>query len=260
MIIHIFAALFCYFCHLNSQFMQIKTTGIVLHSIKYSDSASIVTIYTRHFGRISYMVHGINKKKSVCRAALMQPLSIVDMDVFHSPGKDLQRIKDVRIAYLFTGIPFDPIKNAVALFLAEMLFRTLLQSEPDESTFLFLENSIQQFDCCEEGTANFHLVFLLKLSRYLGFEPNQDETSITYFDMMNGVFLSQKPLHPHFLQQEIASDLFNLLHSDYSNMHKLHYSRQRRMKILEGLIEYYKLHVPDFRSLHSLAVLQSLFD
>lgn len=240
--------------------MQEKTTGIVLHSIKYSDSASIVTIYTRLFGRVSYMVHGANKKKSACRAALMQPLSIVEMDVFHSVGKDLQRIKDMRIGYPFTGIPFDPVKNAVALFLSEMLFRTLRQSEPDDSVFLFLENSIQQLDCGEVGMANFHLVFLMRLTRYLGFEPNSDEANVRYFDLLNGVFLREKPQNAHFLDQELTADFLSLLHTDYSNMDMLHLSRIKRTKLLEGLVEYYKLHIPDFKVLHSLAVLHSLFD
>lgn len=240
--------------------MQEKTTGIVLHSIKYSDSASIVTVYTRLFGRVSYMVHGVNKKKSVCRAALMQPLSIVEMDVFHSTGKDLQRIKDMRIGYPFTGIPYDPIKNAVALFLSEMLFRTLRQTEPDESIFLFLENSIQQLDCSEAGMANFHLIFLMKLTRYLGFEPNKDEASVRYFDLLNGVFLREKPQHAHVLDEEFTDDFLSLLQADYSNMESLHLSRYKRTKLLESLVEYYKLHIPDFKVLHSLAVLHSLFD
>ena len=128
--------------------MQEKTSGIVLHSIKYSDSATIVTIYTSQFGRVSYMVHGANKKKSVFRSAFLQPLSIVELDVVHLPGKDLQRVKDVRIAYPFTRVPFDPIKNSLALFLSEVLFRTLRQTEPDESLFLFLDNSIFNSNFC----------------------------------------------------------------------------------------------------------------
>jgi DNA repair protein RecO (recombination protein O) len=240
--------------------MQEKTTGIVLHSIKYSDSATIVTIYTSQFGRVSYMVHGVNKKKSAFRSAFLQPLSIVELDVVHLPGKDLQRVKDVRIAYLFTGVPFNPIKNSLALFLSEVLFRTLRQTEPDESLFLFLDNSIQQLDCCETGLPNFHLVFLLKLSRYLGFEPNEDEESAIYFDLMNGVFTRNKPQHIHYLLQDATIDLKALLHADYSNMHELIYSRQNRLKLLESMIEYYRLHIPDFMGLHSLAVLQSLFD
>jgi len=240
--------------------MQVKTTGIVLHSIKFSDSATIVTMYTRQFGRVSYMVHGVNKKKSVFRTAYLQPLSILEMDVFHTPGKDIQRIKDIQIGYPFTGIPFDPVKNAVALFISEMLFRTLRQTEPDESVFLFLENSIQQLDCCEDGIANFHLLFLIKLTRYLGFEPNSDEEKTTYFDLMNGVFKKEKPLHLHFLMPDDSADFAALLHADYSSMQLMNFSRSKRLKLLESMVEYYRLHIPDFHGLHSLEVLQSLFD
>lgn len=240
--------------------MQIKTTGIVLHSIKHTDSSTIITIYTRQFGRVSYMAYGVNKKKSVCRAALIQPLSILEMDVFHIPGKDIQRIKDLKMECLFTSIPFNPIKNSVALFLSEILFRTLRQTEPDENLFLFLENSIQQLDCCEEGIANFHLVFLIKLSRYLGFEPNMEDNNGKYFDLMNGVFLKDKPLHVHFLLPETTTNFVTLLQTDYTNMHKLILTREKRANLLKSLVEYYRLHIPEFHSLHSLAVLQSLFD
>lgn len=148
--------------------MLTKTNGIVLHSIKHNDSSTIITVYTQQFGRVSYLVHGANKKKSVVRASYLQPLSLVEMDVSHIPGKDIQRIKDIRMLHLFTGIPFDAVKNSLAIFISELLFRTLRQTEPDESLFLFLENSILQLDYCEQGIANFHLVFLIKLTRYLG--------------------------------------------------------------------------------------------
>jgi DNA repair protein RecO (recombination protein O) len=240
--------------------MQIKTNGIVLHSIKHTDSSTIITVYTQHFGRVSYLVHGANKKKSVVRSAFLQPLSIVDMDVFHTPGKDIQRIKDIRMEHQFTGIPFNPVKNSLALFISEMLFRTLRQSDPDESLFLFLENSILQLDCCEMGLANFHLVFLLKLTRYLGFEPNADDEHTNYFDLMNGVFQREKPLHAHYLLPEVSSYFNEVLNADYSDMAKLTFPRSTRIKLLEAMIEYYRLHIPEFHGLHSLAVLQSLFD
>ncbi|MDD4971459.1 MAG: DNA repair protein RecO [Paludibacter sp.] len=240
--------------------MQVKTSGIVLHSIKYSDSANIITVYTRLFGRASYMVHGANKKKSANRAAILQPLSIVEMDVVHTPGKNIQRLKEMRMEQPFTGIPYNPVKNSLALFLSELLYRTLRQTEPDDSLYLFLENSILQLDCCETGISNFHLVFLLKLTRYLGFEPNQDEAQVNYFDLMNGVFLREKPLHAHFVLPEVTSDFIRVLNADYANMHNLAFTRARRANLLQSIVEYYQLHIPDFHGLHSLAVLQSLFD
>jgi len=240
--------------------MQAKTSGIVLHTIKYTDSTTIITVYTREFGKVSYMVHGINKKKSVNPAAFLQPLSLIEMDVYHIPGKNIQRSKEIRMEHPFTGIPFDPVKNALALFLSEVLYRTLRQTEPDDSLFLFLENSILQLDYSETGISNFHLVFLLKLTRYLGFEPNQDDGKVNYFDLMNGVFLNEKPLHVNFTLPEISADLIRTLNADYATMHNLSFSRARRANLLQSLVEYYQLHIPDFHGLYSLPVLQSLFD
>lgn len=240
--------------------MQVKTTGIVLHSIKHGDSSIIITVYTEQFGRVAYMIHGANKKKSVVRSALIQPLSIVEMDVFHSPGKDIQRIKDIRMKYQFNGIPIHPVKNSLALFVSEMLYRVLRQTEPDERLFLFLENSIQQLDHCDVGLANFHLVFLLKLTRYLGFEPNADSDHSKYFDLMNGIFQLEKPLHTHYLLPEPTNYFAEVLEADYSTMQNLAFSRAVRMQLLESIIEYYRLHIPEFKGLNSLSILQSLFD
>jgi len=172
--------------------MQSKTSGIILSTIKYSDSATIATVYTEQFGRISYMVYAINKKKSGSRAALLQPLTIVEMEVKHIPGKEIQQIKEMRIGHAFNSIPFSPIKNSIALFIAEILYKSLRQSEPDDNLYNFLENSILQLDMSQDGIHNFHLVFLQKLTRYLGFEPNE-EVEGKYFDLINGVFLTESP-------------------------------------------------------------------
>ncbi len=240
--------------------MLIKTNGIVLHSLKYTDSSTIVTIYTNQFGRTSYMVHGVNKKKSKFRAAFLQPLSVVELDVYHTPGKDIQNIKDIRVYYPFTGIPFHPVKNSLALFVSEVLFRALKQTEADENLYHFLENSVQVLDCCEEGLANFHLVFLMKLSRYLGFEPNGESAEDKHFDLMNGIFIKEKPLHTHFLLPEATANFLQIMQSDYLNMQTIKLTRDQRLKLVEILIEYYKLHIPDFHGLNSLPVLHALFD
>jgi DNA repair protein RecO (recombination protein O) len=239
--------------------MQIRTTGIILHATKYNDSAAIVTVYTRQLGRVSYLVYGANKKKSVCRNALLQPLSIVELDVSHNHLKDIQQIREMWMDHQFTSIPFHPVKNSVALFLSEILFKTLRQSVPDENLYLFIENSILQLDYSEKGIQNFHLVFLLKLTRYLGFEPNVEKGG-KYFDLMNGVFQEEKPLHIHFLLPEVTVQFSILLETDYQTMEKLVLTRECRSDLLKSMIEYYHLHLPEFHTIHSLSVLQSLFD
>jgi len=206
------------------------------------------------------MVYGINKKKSSCRAALLQPLSLVEIDSNHLNSKKIQSIKDIRITYQATGIPFNPLKNALALFISEILFRILKETEPNEHLFSFLENSIRILDCCDVGLANFHLVFLCKLTRHLGFEPNKEELNGKYFDLINGVFTKNTPNHTHYMKAEITAYFDKLLSSDYSNMNELTISRVNRIKILEGLIDYYRLHIPNFLGVNSLEVLKTLFD
>ena len=240
--------------------MQIKTTGIVLNATKYSDTAIIVAVYTQQFGRSSYMVYGINKKKSAFRPAFLQPLTLVEMDVYHTPGKEIHRIKDIRITSPFKGIPFHPVRNSLALFITEVLSRALQQSEPDEQLFDFLENAIQTLDTCERGLANFHLVFMLKLAHYMGFEPNHEGNDEKYFDLMNGIFATIKPVHPHFLSAELTALFIQLSSVDFSDMDNVVLSRDLRYKMLESLVEYYKLHLPDFRAVNSLSVLHDLFE
>lgn len=220
----------------------------------------IITVYTLEFGRVSYLVHGVDKKKSATRSAFFQPLSVVNMEVTHQPAKELQYIKEIRLNYVFTSIPYNPIKNSIALFLSEVLYRTLRRVEVDERLYFFLENSIETFDSSTEGVSNFHLIFLIKLSRYLGFEPNRDENNHLYFDLMNGVFQKEKPHHVHYLLPEDAALFEQCLQTDFDAMQHLKLTRQQRVKLLESIVAYYRLHVPDFHGLKSLEVLKNLFD
>jgi DNA repair protein RecO (recombination protein O) len=206
------------------------------------------------------MVYGANKKKSKFRSAFLQPLSIVEMDVQHIPGKDIQSVKDVRIRFPFTGIPFDPVKNSLAIFMAEVLYRSLKRADSDENMFDFIEKSVEALDCCEHGLSNFHIVFLLGLTRFLGFDPNKSNSGLAYFDLMNGEFCAQRPMHNHFLLPEMTSVFSFSLEMDYLTMGNLRLNRDIRYKLIESVIEYYRLHVPDFYGLNSLAVLHTLFD
>jgi len=237
-----------------------KTNGIILHSLKYSDSANIVTIFTSEFGRVVYMVHGANKKKSKCRNAFLQALTILNMDVYHSPNKTIQSIKDIRIAFPLTGIPNHPIKNSLALFISELLYKCIKQTVADENMYYFLENSIQALDCCEEGLANFHLVFLLKLTRYLGFEPNMEDKQFKYFDLMNGVVTTSKTIHNHYLTPEATENFVRIMQADFTNLKTISLHRDERYELLENIIEYYKLHLTDFYGLNSLPIFHALFD
>lgn len=240
--------------------MLTKTSGIVLHTLKHSDSSSIATIYTESFGRMSYMVYGVGKKRSVCKSSFMQPLTLVEMDVSHQNTKDIQRIKDIKITYPYHNIPVHAVKNALALFLSELLFRCLRQAESDEHLFDFLQRSLQHLDRCDEGYANFHLVFMVQLMRYLGFEPHTNYTEGSYFDLLNGEFKQRQPAHVHFLPVSDAQKLGRLFQCNFNTMQNLTLSREDRNCLLNHLLVYYRLHIPEFGTLQSVDVLHTLFD
>jgi DNA repair protein RecO (recombination protein O) len=240
--------------------MLYKTKGIVLHAVKYSDTAWIVTVYTEQFGRESYMVYGVNKKKSVFRAAYLHPLTQVEMNVSHSPGKEIHQIKDVQITIPHNEISSHPVKNAIALFLSELLFKTLRVAEPDTQLYDFLENSALVLEHSEIGIANFHLLFMVSLTRYLGFTPSSENMETGVFDLMNGIFTNERPQHTHYLSTEDSRYLAILLKTPFSEMHNLSLDRNLRNKLIDHLLTYYRLHVTGFNGVQSIDVLRSLFD
>lgn len=233
--------------------------AIVLNALKYGDSAYVITVYSLSWGRLSCILYG-GKKKGQSKA-LIQPMSIIEITLASiSHKRELQTIKEIRILYPFSSVPFHPLKNPVALFLSELLYKVLRSNESDDSAFAFLSNSIQQLDQLDTGLADFHLVFMMKLTRYLGFEPNRENSAYRYFDLMNGVFQARRPEHIHFLADSEADNIMRLLETGYGTPVYQGMNRQRRGILLDHLIEYYSLHIPDFHKMLSLPVLKSLFD
>lgn len=241
--------------------MLVKTKGIILHTIAYNDSYSIIHVYTEAFGRASYFVPRRKGKKTTLSKALFIPLSVLEMEVEHLNKRDIHRIKETRISFPQTDIYCNPVKNIMALFLAEVLFRVVKDTEPDPPLFNFLNSSIQLLEITEEGVANFHIVFLLRLLTYLGIYPNTEENKVkSYFDMLNGVFVSSTPVHRHFLNREESETFGRLLRISFENMSLYSFSRKERVAIINRIIEYYRLHMPEFPEIKSISVMQSLFD
>lgn len=241
--------------------MHVKTKGIVLHQVKYSDSSVIVNIYTQQFGRMSFMVRGVNRKKSSLRMALLQPLSVVEIDFMHHTKNSIHYLKELRMVQPFFDIPFNPVKNSLAIFVAEILHKSLKHTEQDEFLYHFLEKTVFDLDKTESGLGNFHLYFLLKFSEYLGFSPNTEQMETAhFFDLQNGVFERFQPNHFHFLQEDALQSFKVLMAINTGNLNSLSLSKNKRTELLNGLIEYYKLHLSDFQSIRSLEVLHHLWN
>ena len=242
--------------------MLCKTRGIVLHSIPYNDKYSIIYMYTEAFGRASYLVARSRGKKSSVSKALFMPLSVVEMEVEHLNKRDLHRIRETKLCYPLTEVFCNPVKNILALFLSEILFRVVKETEPDPRLFEYLFESIQLLELSDKGVANFHLVFLMRLSRFLGLYPNlEDYHGGDYFDLQNACFTPLRPqLHSDYIAPEEAARLTRLMRMNYETMHLFAMSRMERARCLTIMNEYYRLHLPDFPVLKSLEVLKELFD
>lgn len=238
-----------------------KTSGIVLQSIPYNDKMSIVHIYTERYGCVSYALPVGTGRQARQMRVLLQPLSILSLDVENRPGRDIQKIKEARVLVPTQRIYLDPVKNVVALFLAEVLSEVIREPDPNPALFAYLLQSIELLDMMEEGKANFHICFLLQLSGYLGFFPNTESYERGYcFDMLGGVFTGRHPAHPYVLEGDEALFFMQLMRMDFSNLHLFRFNRTERMQVLERILLYFRLHHPGVSELRSLEVLKAIFD
>ena len=239
-----------------------KIRGIVLHSLKYSDDSNIVDIFTEPYGRLSYLVRVVRTKKRGSAGALFMPLSMVEFEADYKPTRSLYHLRDPKQLYVFSSLPYDTYKSSIALFLSEFLYRALRQEGENLPLYTYLYSSIQWLDTCERNFANFHLVFLMRLSRFLGFFPNLEDYRPGYsFDMVNACFVLPAYGRTNLLlSPEESSQLRQLMRMNFDTMHLFALTRAQRMRCLEVIIQYYRIHIPDFPEMKSLAVLKELFD
>ena len=240
---------------------MIETTrGIVLHYNRYNDDSAIVDIFTLSRGSVSFLVRDRRgQRKGGLHATLLRPLNIVELVFDYRPSASLQKIQEVHIAHCYTSLPYNPIKETVALFLSEFLHNALRNEVKNEDLYHYILYSLQWYDATNEGLANFHVAFLIRLTHYLGFWPNIDiKNMLPFFDLKDSIATETEPSHNFFLPGEEAARLPLFLRINIRNMHSFRLNRSQRNRILDVLTSYYKLHVPEFRDLRSLAVLREL--
>lgn len=236
-----------------------KLDGIVLRTLKYSDNLLIADIYTRSRGRLSFLLPVSHSKRARVRSVLFQPLANITFTSSVKKGR-LSHISSAQPSSMYSSIPYNAVKSSIALFLAELLTYSLRDEDGDEATYNFLLTSLALFDNLESGYADFHLVFMSQLLRCLGLFPNLEEKAPdSYLDLQQGCTVKEHPLHPHFLLPQDAAPFIAFLETGYSSMHRLSFNRELRGYILATLLDYYRLHIPDFPQLKSVDVLKELF-
>lgn len=237
--------------------MLVNTKAIVLTSLKFGESDLIVKCYTE-VGIKSYLLKRIFKSKSnKINIAYFQPLTQLNITANHNAKGNLNSIREVRLSHVYQSIPSNIFKQAITLFLAETLSYALQEEEKNENLFQFIETALIWFDN-HEKTANFHLLFLLNLTKYLGFYPEMKNMVAPYFNLSEGHFSMNKPF-TNFVFGEKLILFKSLIGINFDAIESLQLNSKNRTMVLEILLHYYELHLAGFKKPKSFTILKEVF-
>ena len=236
-----------------------RTRGIALKVTKYSENSVVAQIYTEYLGLQSYLIPGARKPKAKIHANLLQPLHLLDMVVYVKENGSLQRIKEAQASPSLKTIPLDIQKSAVSMFINEVLFKVLKHQAADPHLYHFIHQSILWLDETTGSISNFHLCFLMKLSRFLGYTLTTTAEVKPYFDLVEGIFTAYAPAHTYVLQEPHTSIFHGILTANYDESQALIINHSDRIYLLQQIINFYKLHTENFGKINSLLILEEIF-
>jgi len=241
--------------------MDDKTEGIVLQSLRYGDTSLIVKVLTRKQGLKSYMLKGAFNRGSKNRAALFQNLNVIHyVEVGNPKSHTLYYLKDAQLACVYHSLPMVMNKSAIMMYVSELLSKTITEQEQNEALYDFIVSSLQWLDLVEQNYASFPLFFTLELTRHLGFYPKNNHQPGYCFDMMEGAFAHDYPLHPYYLDAETAALLADMLNMGIDEASRRPLRLSQRRELLDGLIVFMRLHAPVMKDFHSHEVLKTVLE
>jgi DNA repair protein RecO (recombination protein O) len=243
-----------------------KTRGIALHTLKFSETSIIAKIYTELFGLQSYLIKGIRRQRPAIRPGLFQPLTILDLIVYYKEKGGLQSVKEVHNLYPYQTLSFDIMKSSIALYINEIIYKSIREEEPNLELFNFLYKTCTELDSVMNNVTWFPLLFTLKMTRFLGFMPGPDKIrEHEIFNMREGIFQEIPPDHKYYLRPPLSALLKELINKESENSTDDYLipeynpeTIQTRNHLLEQLLIYYKLHLPEFREIRSHKILHTI--
>jgi len=229
--------------------MLFKTKGLVINSIKFKESSLIVNIFTQKFGLQAYIVNSVRSKKSRNKAALFQPMSLLELVVYKNEKKSIQRISEFKASYIYTDLTFNIYKSTIALFLSEIINKTCSEEESQDVLFTYLEESLKQLDILEgKSAANFHLLFLTGYLYHLGIHAEPEE------------IIEQVSLPLNIKEEEkltLCKSLKICSSSDYQDTISL--NNETRRIIFNSLITFLQLNISGLNHIKSIDVIREIF-
>ena len=239
--------------------MIIDDEILIFHALRYRDDQLIVEGLARNYGRVSFVVRISHAPRAKVRHVIFQPMAVLEVQWEEKPRAKLMRPIAARVSQPWSSLHTSPIKAAITLFLAEFLLQVCRHEQSGELFFDYLLHSLTWLDTAEEGFANFHLLFLMRLAQFLGIAPNTSDTGLPFFDLMAAEFVSRAPAHAYYIYGDEARAFEQLLRMNFSTMHLFQLTRTQRNRILELILTYYRLHIPSLPELKSWEVLREIF-
>lgn len=238
--------------------MLTTTKAIVFSALKYGEADLIVKCFTQSSGLKSYLLRGVLKsKKGKIRASLFQPLTQLELVANHKDKGSLESLREAKISSHYQSLHSDTIKSLMVMFLAEMLRNSVKEEEANESLYQFLTTTLNWLDS-NDAIANFHLLFLLKLTKYLGFYPDDSQIDKEVFNLLDGTF-QELETNPYCLKKENLQLLKRLMGINFDDLSGIKLNQTSRSGFLLVLLDYYELHLYGFKKPKSLAVLNEIF-
>jgi DNA repair protein RecO (recombination protein O) len=238
-----------------------KARGVVLHTIKYGDTGLVAWVLTDVGGRRSYMVQGVRSTRGHGnKAALLQPMFLVEFEGISSPRAEMHRFRELRAAVPLRSVPFDVRKGTVSLFMAEMLYRLIREVEANSPLFEFVWGAVCDLDGLEDAgaVANFHLWFMVGLSRHLGFFPGNEWRTGSWFDIREGLFTEVEPRGGAFSRENSAL-LGALMEISPGAVGELRLNRGQRADFMNAMLAYFGWHLDAVRDIRSVDILREVF-
>ncbi len=239
--------------------MLLKTRGIVFRTVKYGETSVIADIFTEDKGLHTFIAGSVRTAKARMPYNLFQPMMVVEMvSYFRDDAHALNRLKELRAGEVWSRIPFDIRRGAVALFMAEICRKSIQEAEENRELFDFLLENLRFLDTTELPISHLHLHFLLGLSGYLGFQPLDEPESDKeiFFDLKEGTYNSVPPVHPDYLEPDQTRQMLALIHLPPEKCHEVSLSRAERKALLQRLLQFYQYHVPGFSDVNTPEILE----
>ncbi|MEM8586106.1 MAG: DNA repair protein RecO [Bacteroidota bacterium] len=240
--------------------MLISTPAIIFKSFPYRETSLILEAYTRTHGLRKYLINGVRKAKARTPANMLQVMNLVDIVAYEREDRDLNRLKEVRLAKPYQQIPFDLKRGTLGLFMLEVTRRSVREAEANEALFDYMFDGFAFLDDCSGPIANLHLHYLLGLTAYLGFLPMGSwREQMPFLDLRRCEFCAHPPAHPDYLTEELSAMMYSLLVCKRESLHELTIGRQARNQLLDAVLLMYKHQIESLGEINSLSVLREVF-